>query len=41
MRVALFTDTFLPDVNGVAKTLGRWTKFLESKVERFLSIPFL
>jgi glycosyltransferase involved in cell wall biosynthesis len=31
MRVALFTDTFLPDVNGVAKTLGRWTKFLESK----------
>ncbi|MBD0379847.1 glycosyltransferase family 4 protein [Paenibacillus sedimenti] len=31
MRVALFTDTFLPDVNGVAKTLGRWTRFLESK----------
>lgn len=31
MRVALFTDTFLPDVNGVAKTLGRWIHFLESK----------
>ncbi|RTE07025.1 glycosyltransferase family 4 protein [Paenibacillus whitsoniae] len=31
MRVALFTDTFLPDVNGVAKTLGRWTQFLEAK----------
>ncbi|UKS24831.1 glycosyltransferase family 1 protein [Paenibacillus sp. HWE-109] len=31
MRVALFTDTFLPDINGVAKTLGRWTRFLESK----------
>ncbi|NRF90455.1 glycosyltransferase family 1 protein [Paenibacillus frigoriresistens] len=31
LRVALFTDTFLPDVNGVAKTLGRWTRFLESK----------
>jgi glycosyltransferase involved in cell wall biosynthesis len=31
MRVALFTDTFLPDVNGVAKTLGRWTRYLESR----------
>ncbi|ULL18970.1 glycosyltransferase family 1 protein [Paenibacillus sp. H1-7] len=31
MKVALFTDTFLPDVNGVAKTLGRWIHFLESK----------
>lgn len=31
MRVAFFTDTFLPDVNGVAKTLGRWTKYLESR----------
>jgi len=24
MRIALFTDTFLPQVNGVARTLGRW-----------------
>ncbi|CAM3666753.1 glycosyltransferase family 4 protein [Marinicrinis lubricantis] len=31
MRVALFTDTYLPDVNGVAKTLGRWVEFLNSK----------
>ncbi|MCZ8523850.1 MULTISPECIES: glycosyltransferase family 4 protein [Paenibacillus] len=31
MRVALFTDTFVPDVNGVAKTLGRWVKDLESR----------
>ncbi|MEC0230247.1 glycosyltransferase family 4 protein [Paenibacillus alba] len=31
LRIALFTDTFLPDINGVAKTLGRWTRFLESK----------
>jgi len=29
MRVALFTDTFLPDVNGVARTLGRWAEYLE------------
>ncbi|TVY09736.1 glycosyltransferase family 4 protein [Paenibacillus cremeus] len=31
MKVALFTDTFVPDVNGVAKTLGRWVHFLESR----------
>lgn len=31
MKVALFTDTFLPDVNGVAKTLGRWVRYLESQ----------
>ncbi|NOU93066.1 glycosyltransferase [Paenibacillus sp. LMG 31456] len=31
MRVALFTDTYLPDVNGVAKTLGRWVQFLQSR----------
>lgn len=30
MKVALFTDTFLPDVNGVARTLGRWVDYLES-----------
>lgn len=24
MRIALFTDTFLPQVNGVARTLARW-----------------
>ncbi|HZG77354.1 MAG TPA: glycosyltransferase family 1 protein [Paenibacillus sp.] len=31
MRVALFTDTYVPEVNGVAKTLGRWAEFLESQ----------
>ncbi|MDQ1911694.1 glycosyltransferase family 1 protein [Paenibacillus sp. GD4] len=31
MRVAIFTDTFLPDINGVAKTLGRWVDYLESR----------
>ncbi len=31
MRVALFTDTYVPDVNGVAKTLGRWVQYLESR----------
>lgn len=29
MKVALFTDTFLPDVNGVARTLGRWVQYME------------
>lgn len=31
MRVALFTDTFVPDVNGVAKTLAGWVNDLESR----------
>lgn len=30
MKVALSTDTFLPDVNGVARTLGLWVKYLEA-----------
>ncbi|MBD3920168.1 glycosyltransferase family 1 protein [Paenibacillus sp. PR3] len=28
MRLAIFTDTYEPEVNGVARTLGRWTDFL-------------
>jgi glycosyltransferase involved in cell wall biosynthesis len=28
LRVALFTDTFAPDVNGAALTLARWTEYL-------------
>ncbi|MDP4097616.1 glycosyltransferase family 1 protein [Paenibacillus sp. P96] len=28
LRVALFTDTFAPDVNGAALTLARWTDYL-------------
>ncbi|MUG73552.1 glycosyltransferase family 4 protein [Paenibacillus validus] len=31
MRVALFTDTYVPDVNGVAQTLGRWVNYLETR----------
>jgi glycosyltransferase involved in cell wall biosynthesis len=31
MRIALFTDTFIPEVNGVARTLKRFTDFLERK----------
>lgn len=31
MRIALFTDTFAPEVNGVARTLKRWVDFLESR----------
>ncbi|MCT2535950.1 glycosyltransferase family 1 protein [Aquibacillus koreensis] len=29
MNIAIFTDTYSPDVNGVAKTLQRFTDFLE------------
>lgn len=29
MRIAIFTDTFAPDVNGVAKTLEQYTEFLQ------------
>lgn len=31
MKIALFTDTFPPDVNGVAKTLERWVRYLEKR----------
>jgi len=31
MRIAIFTDTFLPQVNGVTNTLGRMGEYLESK----------
>ncbi|WP_417899241.1 glycosyltransferase family 1 protein [Bacillus haimaensis] len=29
MKIAIFTDTFAPDVNGVARTLKRFTAYLE------------
>ncbi len=29
MKIAIFTDTFTPQVNGVAKTLDRFTQYLE------------
>ncbi|MEA3320767.1 MAG: glycosyltransferase family 1 protein [Bacillota bacterium] len=31
MKIAIFTDTFAPDVNGVAKTLKRLTNYLDNK----------
>ncbi|MEH7352358.1 glycosyltransferase family 1 protein [Neobacillus drentensis] len=31
MRIAIFTDTFYPDINGVARTLKRLTNFLEDQ----------
>ena len=31
MRIAYFTDTFTPEINGVTKTLGRLSRFLETK----------
>lgn len=31
MRLAIFTDTFEPDVNGVARTLGRWVSYLRKQ----------
>ncbi|MEC3884749.1 glycosyltransferase family 1 protein [Halobacillus sp. HZG1] len=31
MKVAIFTDTYVPQVNGVARTLKRWTGYLEQK----------
>lgn len=31
MRIAIFTDTFYPEVNGVANTLKKFTHYLESQ----------
>ena len=31
LKVALFTDTFAPQMNGVAKTLGRWQDALSAR----------
>lgn len=31
MRIAIFTDTYLPQVNGVARTLGKFTEYLREK----------
>lgn len=38
MRLAIFTDTFTPQVNGVAKTLDRLTHFYKNKTS---PIPYL
>ncbi|MBM7573488.1 glycosyltransferase family 4 protein [Aquibacillus albus] len=31
MKIAIFTDTYVPDVNGVAKTLQRFTNYLSDQ----------
>ncbi|MRX72384.1 glycosyltransferase [Bacillus lacus] len=35
MKIAIFTDTFAPDVNGVARTLKRYTDYLEAQNIQF------
>ncbi|AXI08848.1 glycosyltransferase family 1 protein [Oceanobacillus zhaokaii] len=35
MKIAIFTDTYAPDVNGVAKTLERFTSYLEGNQVEF------
>ncbi|WP_078379314.1 glycosyltransferase family 4 protein [Sutcliffiella halmapala] len=40
MKIAIFTDTFAPDVNGVARTLNRFTSYLEkNKIEYRVFAP--
>ncbi|WP_087972140.1 glycosyltransferase family 4 protein [Oceanobacillus rekensis] len=40
MKIAIFTDTFAPDVNGVAKTLKRYTEYLdENDIEYYVFAP--
>ncbi|WP_416827767.1 glycosyltransferase family 4 protein [Ectobacillus polymachus] len=40
MKIAIFTDTFTPQVNGVAKTLDRFTKYLERQgIEYYVFAP--
>ena len=29
MKVAIFTDTYLPDINGVSNTLGRLSAYFD------------
>ena len=40
MKIAIFTDTFIPEVNGVAKTLKRFTDYLnENQIEYRVFAP--
>jgi pimeloyl-ACP methyl ester carboxylesterase len=38
MKIAIFTDTFYPDINGVARTLKRFTDYLDHQNIEFKSI---
>ena len=37
MKIVIVTDTYLPDVNGVAMTLGRLVKGSGKRVTKFTS----
>jgi hypothetical protein len=40
MKIAIFTDTFIPQVNGVAKTLERFTRYLQCNgIEYYVFAP--
>lgn len=40
MRIAIFSDTYAPEVNGVARTLKRYTDYLEKRgIEYRLFVP--
>lgn len=40
MRIAIFSDTYVPEINGVARTLKRYTNYLEENgIEYKLFIP--
>jgi glycosyltransferase involved in cell wall biosynthesis len=40
MRIAIFSDTYAPEINGVARTLKRYTNFLERNgIEYKLFVP--
>jgi len=40
MRIAIFSDTYAPEVNGVARTLKRYTDYLENQgIEYRLFVP--
>ncbi|WP_332694336.1 glycosyltransferase family 4 protein [Halalkalibacter lacteus] len=40
MRIAIFSDTYVPEINGVARTLKRYTDYLEKQgIEYRLFVP--
>lgn len=40
MRIAIFSDTYAPEINGVARTLKRYTNYLEKRgIEYKLFVP--
>lgn len=40
MRIAIFSDTYVPEINGVARTLNRFTEYLDKQgIEYRLFVP--